>query len=76
MPRPSLNIRFIQNRVVLASSCSSFSPSSHVRLEAVEVLVLLIKNSDRGIILKKEDRKENHCHDNHATGEVLAFGDV
>ena len=68
MRRPSLNIRCIQNRVVLASS--------HVRLEAVEVLVLIIKNLDRGIILKKEDRKEDHCHDNHATGEMVAFGEV
>ena len=47
-----------------------------MRLEAVEVLVLLIKIFDQGIILKKEDRKEDHCHDNHATGEMLAFGEV
>ena len=79
MPRPGLSIRCIQSRVVLASSCILavfFQSVLPCASGPVEVLVLLIKNFDRGVILKKEDRMENHCHDNHATGEMVAFPEV
>ena len=76
MPRPSLNIRCIQSLVVLHSGCLlSIRPPMCVWRQ-LKSWFYLIKNFDGGSILKKEDRKEDHCHDNHATGEMVVLGDV